>query len=373
MKLWKIGTISAIAMTLTAQVALAADEARIVKAEGRAKVVGGNVVQAEKDAINDAKRAAADQVGSEVISETIVENMELIKDKILTKLNSYVHHYKVLSKAQQGDEMVVSIEASVSTKQMKEDARMMYHDLGKPRVLVLVTEVNGSNAQLSSQAENVIAEILKEKEFELVDGATAKENIKKDEARAAAEGDAKAAAKIGLRSGAEVMIIGTAEVSKPEPVHNILYAAKSNLQIRAIRSDNGRILAVANVSENGVEGIPDAAPKKAVNMAAKKAAHELFSKVIKEWNSEILNGQVTEITLTGMDFGKLKKIKEALSKLKGVKTVSQRSFDAPSAVLDVTYLGDSEKLADMLSSTALNGLNVDVRTVGGGKIGAAIK
>lgn len=371
MKAWKLG-IAALVLAL-APAAYAADDAKIVKADGRAKIVGGNVAQAEKDAVNDAKRAAADQVGSEVISETIVENMDLIKDKIVTKLNSYVHEYKVLSKAREGEEMVVSIEAKVSTKQMKEDARLLYSELGKPRVLVLVSEVSGSDSQLSTQAENIIAEILKDKEFDIVDAATAKENIKKDEARAAAEGDAKAAAKIGLRSGAEVMIIGTAQVSKPESVNNILYAAKSNLQIRAIRSDNARVLAVANVAENGIEGIPDAAPRKAVSQASKKAAHDLFGKVIKEWNSELMNGQVTEISISGVDFGKLRKLKDGLAKLNGVKSVSQRSFDAPSAVIDVTYLGDSEKLADLLSSAAVGGITIEVRTVAGGKIGAAVK
>jgi hypothetical protein len=369
MKAWKIGIVGlmiAAVATMNTTALAAGEDVRTVQAEGRGKT--------EKDAVNDAKRAAADQVGSEVISETIVENMDLIKDKIITKLNGYVHAYKVLSKENQGGDVVVKIEAQVSTKQMKEDARLLYSELGKPRVLVLITQVNGSDAMLSTQAENIVAEILKDKEFDLVDAATAKENIKKDEARAAAEGDAKAAAKIGLRSGAEVMIIGTTEVSKPEPVHNILYAAKSNMQIRAIRSDNARVLAVANVAENGIEGIPDAAPKKAVSQAAKKAAHELFSKVVKEWNSELMNGSVTELSITkGVDFGKLRKIKEALSKIDGVKSVSQRSFDAPSAVLDVTYLGDSEKLADVLSSQSLNGLKFEVQTVGGGKIGGELK
>lgn len=373
MKYAKMLGFGMLVLATTATLASAADEAKTVKAEGRAKITAGNTAQAEKDAINDAKRNAADQVGSEVISETIVENMDLIKDKIITKLNSYVHDYKVLSKKQEGDELVVSIEAKVSTSQMKEDARLLYHELGKPRVLVLITEVNGANAQLSTQAENVIAEILKDKEFDLVDAATAKENIKKDEARAIADGDTKAAAKIGLRSGAEVMIVGTAEVSKPESVQGVLYSAKANLQIRAIRSDNARILAVSNVAENGLEAISDAAPKKAVNAASKKAAHQIFGKVVKEWNSELMNGQTIEVSLTGIDYGKLKKLKDGIGKLKGVKSVSQRSLDGAIAVVDVTYLGDAEKFADALSGGAVNGITVDVKTVGGGKVGASVR
>ncbi len=350
-----------------------AEDARIVQAEGRAKILNGDEATALKDAINDAKRNAADQVGSEVISETIVEDMELIRDKIITKLNSYVHNYKVLKKGKDGGEAVVTIEASVSTKQMKDDARLLYHELGKPRVLILVSQVDGADQHLSTQAENVITEILKDKEFEIVDAATARENIKKDEARALANGDEKAAAKIGLRSGAEVMIIGTAEVSKPESVHNVLYAAKANVQIRAIRTDNARILAVTNVSENGVEAIPDAAPKKAISQAAKKGAHGIFSKVVKEWNSELMNGQVTELNLSGMTFMKLKKLKAALEQLEGVKQVNQRSFDAPSAVLDVTYLGNSDKLAEVLSMGSVGGMSFEVQSVAGGKIGANVK
>lgn len=373
MKTVKVGIALLILALAWVEVRAEGEESKIVTAEGRAKISEGNIQRAERDAINAAKRNAADQVGSEVISETIVENMDLIKDKIISKLNGYVHNYKVLSKERQGDEMVVRIEASVSTQQMKEDARLLYHELGKPRVLVLVTQVDGSTAMLSTQAENVIAEFLKDKEFDLVDANLAKENIKKDEARALAEGDAKAAAKIGLRSGAEVMVVGTVEASKPEALRDILYASKANVQVRAIRSDNARVLAVANVTENGIEGIPDAAPKKAINLAAKKAARAIFAKVVKEWNTELMNGQVTELLLDGVDFGKLKKIKHDLAKLDGVKGISQRSFDAPTASLDVTYLGDAEKLADMLSSVKLGGLLIDVKSVDGGKIRASVK
>jgi hypothetical protein len=364
-----------LALALAVGSAQAADDVKVVQAEGRAKIVGGNTAAADKDAITDAKRNAADQVGSEVISETVVENMDLIKDKIVTKLNSYVHDYKIITPAQTvGDERVVKIEASVSTKQMKDDARLLYSELGKPRVLILVSEVKGADAQLSSQAENVIAEILKDKEFDIVDAATAKENIKKDEARAAAEGDAKAAAKIGLRAGAEVMIIGTAEVGKPESINGILFSTKSTISIRAIRSDNARMLAAVNVIENGVDATADNSTKVAVRNASKKSAHDIFGKVVKEWNSELMNGQVVELNLSkGVDFGKLKKLKDALAKLNGVKSVSQRSFDAPSAVLDVTYLGDAEKLADVLASGPVGGITIDVLNVGGGKIGAAVK
>ena len=39
----------------------------------------------------------------------------------------------------------------------------------------------------------------------------------------------------------------------------------------------------------------------------------------------------TDPAFAEVDFGKLRKLKDAISKLNGIKSVSQRSFDAPSA------------------------------------------
>ncbi len=374
MRTMKLG-FTMLALALYAVPAFAAEgDVQVVEAEGRAAIERGDEAAALKRATDDAKRNAADQVGSEVLSDTVVENMELVRDRIVTKLASYVHNYKVLEKKKVGNDIVVRIEASVSTKQLKDDARLLYADMKKPRILILVSEVKGGDKKLSTLAENVLAEFLKEKEFELRDAEVVKANMKADEARAIAEGDNRAAAKIAASHGAEVLIVGTAEVSAPESVRGILYAAKANVQLRAIRADNAQVLAVSNVADNGIEGIPEAAPRKAITQAARKAGSDVFGKIVKEWNTALLNGSVTELQLvSGVDFMRLKRLKSELAKLQGIKEVNQRTFDAPTATLDITYLGDSEELAEALATGPVGGFTISVQTVGGGKIRATLK
>ena len=66
-----------------------------VTASGSASVASGNVDSARQAAIDDAKRAAVEQVGSEVISETVVENFELVKDVVVTRISGYVKSYEL--------------------------------------------------------------------------------------------------------------------------------------------------------------------------------------------------------------------------------------------------------------------------------------
>src|SRR3990172_5828395 len=174
------------------------DDIRSVKASGSAMVVGGDIDKAKKEAIFDAKRNAVEQVGSQVIAKTVVENFDLVKDKIITKVDGYVHSYDILEEKQAEKSYQVKIEARVSKSALIDDAALIYNDMEKPRLMIIVPEVRGKEIFPTSQAENAISEFFVEKGFTLVDQATARENIKKDELRKIAEGDEKAAVKAGL-------------------------------------------------------------------------------------------------------------------------------------------------------------------------------
>ena len=349
------------------------DDIRSVKASGSAMVVGGDIDKAKKEAIFDAKRNAVEQVGSQVIAKTVVENFDLVKDKIITKIDGYVHSYEILEEKPAEKSYQVKIEARVSKSALIDDAALIYNDMEKPRLMIIVPEVRGKEIFPTSQAENAISEFFVEKGFTLVDQATARENIKKDELRKIAEGDEKAAVKAGLRAGAEAVVIGTATMGDVESVKGILYASKSTVSIRALRTDNASLYAVSNKTESAADGVADAAQRKALETSSKSAARDIFWKIVKKWNDEKMMGAEIEVMINGIGFSDLKKVLTGLKETNGVKEVIQRSFDAPTAVLSITYQGDAVRLAEVLSETKFKGFSVEVLSVSSGKINMKIK
>ncbi len=94
-----------------------------------------------------------------------------------------------------------------------------------------------------------------EKGFNLVDKATAMENIKKDEIRKIAEGDKKAAAKIGLHAGAEAVVVGTATIGDVESIRGVLYGSKATVSIWALKVDNASLYALSTQSKSAAVGV----------------------------------------------------------------------------------------------------------------------
>lgn len=345
------------------------DEPARVTAEGRAAIIKNDTEGAKKASLDDAKRNAVEQVGSEVVSETVVENFELVKDRVVSRAVGYVHDVKVLEEGPRNGNYVVKIEASISKKDIKDDATMIYNEMDKPRMMVLVSETVGGQVMTSSASENTIIEFLMEKGFSLVDQATARENIKKDEMRLAAEGDTKAAAKIGLRSGAEVIIVGTAQQSgRAESIKNVLYASKATVSVKAVKTDNSQIYASATVTDSGVDATPESAIQKAVLVTTTKAGKDIFWKILKAWNQEQLHGTQIELILKGVkNLSALKKVKKEISHISGVTEVIKRSFDRPTATLTVTFQGDTDRFAELLEDIA------EVTSTSPGKVQASIK
>ena len=344
-----------------------------VTAEGSAVIVGNNIKAAKRAALNDAKRNAVDQVGSEVVAQTVVSNYELVKDKIISKVSGYVHGYKILKEGKEGKNYVVKIKAKVSTKAIKDDATMIYNEMDKPRIIIIVPLVKDGKTLTSSQAENTLAEYFKEKGFDVLDAATVKANIKKDKLRAISEGNDKEAAKLGLQAGAEVIITGQALVGKAESVQNILFGAKSTVTLRAINTANGRLYAAGSVDGNGVDAVADGAVRKAIETASKKAADSIFWKIVKDWNNEKLNGATIELVIRGVNYSRLKKAVKLISKLDGVKSVIKRSFDSPVAVLSVTFMGNGDRLAELLDEKRIGGKKVEINSVSPGKVEIKLK
>ena len=81
----------------TAQQQTTDDEAKEVVSSGMGSITGGDIAHARDDAIEDALRTGVEQaLGMILSSESLVENFQLIEDKIFTKTQGYVQNYQVI-------------------------------------------------------------------------------------------------------------------------------------------------------------------------------------------------------------------------------------------------------------------------------------
>lgn len=350
-----------------------ASDIQTVLAEGSSPVVKGRVKDARKRALADAKRNAVEQVGSRIVSSTVVENFELVRDRIATQAEGYVHGFRVLNENESSGEYIVEIEARVSKSSIAEDAARIYGKMHKPRVIVVIPEIRGGKTSLTSHAEDVVSEFFAQKKFNLVDRATAAEIIKADEMTKIALGDMAAAARLGKRAGAEVIITGTAEAGAVESVRGVLYSSRATVSMRALRTDNASVYAVTSQSRTSAGAMPDAAQRKAVESAAKSAASDVFWKIVKKWNEEKDKGADIEVVMSGVNFKSFRSIIKAVNSIDGVQSVIERSFDAPAAVLTVTYKGKAMDLAGMLSEAEFDGFKLEVLSVTPGKMDIKVK
>jgi hypothetical protein len=337
-----------------------------VTAKGHAAVVSGNVEGARKAALDDARRSAVEQVGSEIISETVVENFELVKDVIVTKVAGYIKDYKVMSQSCSAASCETTIEAQVSARQIKDDATIIYNEMDKPRIMILIPETSPSGEVeiKSNVCENTVMEYFKSKGFELVDRNQALANIEADKLRAAARGDERTAVMLGSRAGAEVIVVGTANTGVPESIRGILYASTPTISVRALNTANAGVYATSSEVGKGQGGTPDQAQKTALQQTAAVVGKDIFWKIVQAWNTEKLNGVPVEVVVTGVNFSKLNKLKKDLAQFKEVKEVIQREFAAPTATLTVYVLGDANRLAELIDAHKI----AEVSSVSPGKI-----
>lgn len=97
-----------------------------VKGEGKTK----------NEAIENAKRFAVEQAGVAVISETRVENFQLIQDIIKSRAEGYIQSYNIISETTSMDKFIVEIEAIISKNPVDADVKSLTERMGGIRFMV---------------------------------------------------------------------------------------------------------------------------------------------------------------------------------------------------------------------------------------------
>lgn len=351
-----------------------------VSAEGISVIQNGNTAAARDNAVNDALRKAVEQaVGTMISAETVAENYTVLQDRVYSKTRGYVRSYDVLSEMPEGQLYRVRVSAEVGAAEIENDLSalgLLMSRKNMPRVMIMVAEQNIGQTQyvywwdrtMSTQTdmtitENTLMQKLSEKGFNVVDHTVADKHLELSNAYQIVDLSNDAIKKIGDLYNAEVVIYGKAYAKlRGSVMGTSMKSSMANISLRAVNTDNGGVL--ASGSTHAAAAHPDemTAGTEALRQVTEKIAIDMIDRIVNRWSGEVSSGGMIQVAVSGnVDYASLVKLKDAMqSRIRGVKTIYQREFNAGEALLDVEYTGSAHDFADAVTRASFEGIVVQV-------------
>lgn len=360
---------SFLSLTLVGTWAEAQVPQKVLEAEGMAAVraqTPDGILRAKDEAINRALRRAVESgIGALVDSETMVQNYQLLDDSIYSQVKGYVKNYDILSDNQGADGIYrVRIRATVALAQLTKDLKalnIVRDKKNNPRVMVVFNELIDGVKQQGDLTASSMERTFQRLNFPVIDKAQMQAIKERDAAMSYADPD-KAVA-LGRRFGAEVVIVGeaTSDLIDNNVAYGVsVFAYEARLTAKAIKVDTGQILTTTTANSGRTDGggrFPTA--KKAIEKGAQKLAKALSNEIVEKWRSEVYNTVAVQVVAEDVNGSRRKNFKQALSSVRGIQKVSERSFSNRILILDVDVDGAMwSKFEEVLEN--LGGIGVEI-------------
>lgn len=342
-------------------------------------------VGADKSAaLHDAQRNAVQQVlGAMLSSETLVENMVLIKDKILTRVQGYVKSYDITSEKCTAGECTVAIRAEVEEIALADDVAALIHILPRMNYPTLVVQFEQStlSGNLDSIAvdvatvEQVLVKTLSDKGFRVADSSAMAAERARQSNLMAMTGDPLGQALETASHLAQVMISGqaVAQDNGASPYNERIHSYGAVLTAKVYETATGKLLASSSAEANIPHHSFSMGTQKAMQEAAAKLTEDLSSQLVQSWLDACYNDHDVTLTVEQISFGDLKALQENLINLSGIARVNQKSFLRGRAEVVVGWQNcNTMRLATMLDGLSVKSRRLEILEVQGNVIRVAL-
>ena len=288
----------------------------------------------KESAKNDALRKALEEGGkAEIFSHSQVENFELIKDTIISRAEGIVTDYKVLQEAEGvGGTYVCKIQAKVSKSAIASTwgaVQNVLDQIGRPGVMVLITEKIDGVTDNSSILESKIEERLIKAGFDVYAGEQVRAIAAKEAQDAAAEDNIAKMQAIAKDFGTQIFITGAANANaagvrdlygEPTAMYN------GDCMVKMYYTDTGRLLASESLPSwrGGARGIHTLSPqagKMALASAGEAVIEKVYATVMGQWATQISAGGEIRIEVEGVKVAEAIAIKKKLGQIDGNEKV----------------------------------------------------
>ncbi len=344
---------------------------KTVTVEGFGAIVNGNAELAKKEATEDALRRALEMVmGAAVSAETVVENYQLVSDKIISKVNGYIKNYKVVATKEDQGVVTVKVDVTVKESDLKNDLELLQTTLERmnyPKVVIMLAEQNvgmtvfsywwgGSNVQSVQtdigSAEQTLTSALLEKNFRIVDRNSLASGAKVKPAFQVVDISNQDILELTKTLDADIVIAGKAMARS---VGNIAGSAmisnQANVTLRAINLKDGKVLGSAAGQAAQAHIDPVTGGTMAIDKAAKDASKKLVSDIVRSWTQSLNNGEEYTLVVNNLpDSVAMFKAEQAVRANKLVTGVMLQSFEGKTATFRISFRGTSNALAQALAA-----------------------
>jgi hypothetical protein len=175
-----------------------------------------------------------------------------------------------------------------------------------------------------------------------------------------------AARNLGNQFDAELVIVGKALAKYAGQIEGTtMKSFSATVTARAIRTDNGAVIATAYTSVPAAHIDPVAGGSKALELASTKIADQLIEKIVNVWSREVSSTTMVHVVVSGLtSYGDFVAFKDILrNRVRGIQAVHQRRVRGGTALIDVDIKGDAQSMAEALSTKTFKSLSVKVKDV----------
>lgn len=332
---------------------------------------------ARQEAIDQGLVAAVSRILVDLLpAESVAGNFQVINESILNHKDLFIQDYKVLAESQVGDTYRLIVAANVSVARLDGAVKSAGIRLGKvsfPRVLVCIAE---QGAEGSSQdywwsgqppltdrvATDAVTRALLQAGFKVVQP----EVVPGADMLPAQLSPAQAQA-LGQQQDAEVVVIGLASAEAADTGTGSLRQSSGSVAVRAVRVEDGRLLADIRESARSTAADPEAGSREAMRQAADQAGSALATRVAAAWRQQSAVAAAIALTIDGIGghIADFVKFRSALGSMSGVDNLQVKEMMPGAATLTVQYQGPARALADAVSKLVFDTFVVDIQAVEG--------
>ena len=376
---------------LCANTSAASQRPVVVDVEGFADILGGRKDLARENALNNAFRLAIEQVvGVMINSKTVIQNSQLLHDKIFSKSSGFIKTYAITHESFENGACRLHVRATVSTSRLEkglEDVKLLWKKMGKPRMALIISEQNIADEQpahplqdistKSCIAETVIYGVLEKKGYNLVDRQTLVAIARQQGAISATDASVplEAAIRVAAGGGAEIVIIGQSVAKAGATVLSGTNMRSSQAEVTAkvVDADTGQIIASHSASGVFAHINPSTAGTEAIRNASQELAENLHKQIMINWKQRVTGPRTAQVKIKGVEFDDISRLRELMrQRLSSVEETLERGYKDGVLNLEVEINGTPRELAEEVSKTAIENFRIKVLSYTGNTLNLRI-
>jgi hypothetical protein len=340
-----VGFATVLIVFLVAAPFLFANEAETLTLEvvGEAPVYGEDVAGAKEAALEDAFRVAVRKVvGTWVTAESFTRNFISIEDSILTKSRGYIKTYETLDIEVTDDTVTLSVRVAVSLSPLQANLESLLGAMDKPR-FVLLSESPFVKATLERElGERGFTVIFCPQEWQgRISSGWISDTYSSCSANVLVLAEVNVEYSMFMLPGEKPQVLKGGDI----------WGCIVTLSISSFWLDTGERVVGCSVYANGSGVSKETAFGQAVSRASPKLIDTYVEKISQTWSDLLLNGRPIELSVTGVSYKNLIKLRHRLNRMYGVRNIIQRKFEDDRALLEVYFTGSSQTLADLIATT----------------------